>query len=156
MLLLTAKSVIRNGDRLMIISQTPVSSLPQHDAYFELNHFRSSFYDCLTRRGDVLFELTDAVACGSSPVTDLARLSLEIEHRRGHGSLYDGLNVGLIDTKQLRSVIAQGPVPTVTMPDGRQRIVLAVDVSNWLRPDDATSPERAFVIPMLAVRAKPK
>jgi len=69
--------MIRNGGRLMIISQSPVSSLPQHDACAALNRFRSGFYDCLTRRADVLFELTDAVACSNTPVTDLARLSLE-------------------------------------------------------------------------------
>lgn len=128
----------------MIISQTPVSSLPQHDACCELNRFRSCFYECLTRRADVLFELTDAVACGASPVTDLARLSLEVEHRRGHGGLYDALNAGAIDTKQLRAVIARNPIPKITTPDGQRRIVLAVDVSNWLRPDAATSPDRAF------------
>ncbi|WP_343960279.1 NF041680 family putative transposase, partial [Yaniella flava] len=128
----------------MIISQTPVSSLPQHVASAELNRFRSGFFDCLTRRADVLFELTDAVACGTMPVTDLARLSLEVEHRRGHGGLYDALNVGRIDTDQLATTIAQGPVPKVTTPDGKARIVLAVDVSNWLRPDAATSPDRAF------------
>jgi len=134
----------RNGGRLMIISQTPVSSLPQHDADCALNVFRSAFYECLSRRGDVLFELTDAVACGSSPVTDLARLSLEAEHRRGHGGLYDALNTGVIDTHQLQSVIARSPIPKITTFDGQQRIVLAVDVSNWLRPDAATSPDRAF------------
>lgn len=128
----------------MIISQTPVSSLPQHDADCALNVFRSAFYECLSRRGDVLFELTDAVACGSSPVTDLARLSLEAEHRRGHGGLYDALNTGVIDTHQLQSVIARSPIPKITTFDGQQRIVLAVDVSNWLRPDAATSPDRAF------------
>lgn len=41
-------------------------------------------------------------------------------------------------------MIAEAPVPKITTPDGRQRIVLAVDVSNWLRPDAATSPDRAF------------
>ena len=78
--------MIRNGGRLMIISQTPVSSLPQHDACAALNRFRSGFYDCLTSRADVLFELTDAVACGTSRGIDLARSSLEAEDQRGHGS----------------------------------------------------------------------
>lgn len=54
--------MIRDGGRLMIISQAPVSSLAQYDAYCALNRFRSDFYPSLTRRGDVLFELTDAVA----------------------------------------------------------------------------------------------
>ena len=136
--------MIRNGGRLMIIPQIPRSWLPQHDPYHELNSFRSNFYDCCSRRADVLFELTDAVACGTTPVTDLARLSLEVEHRRGHGGLYDALNAGVIDTDQLRAVIAGGPIPKIATPDGRRRIVLAVDVSHWLRPDAATSPDRAF------------
>lgn len=136
--------MIRNGGRLMIISQTPVSSLPQHDADCALKVFRSAFYECLCRRGDVLFELTDAVACGSSPVTDLARLSLEAEHRRDHGGLYDVLNAAIFDANRLRAVIARSPIPKITTFDGQQRIVLAVDVSNWLRPDAATSPDRAF------------
>lgn len=130
----------------MIISQTPASSLAQHDAYCELNRFRSDFYSSLKLRADVLCELMDAVSCGSTPVTDLARLSLEVEHRRGHGGLYDALNAGVIDSNQLCAVIARGPVPKITTPDGQQRIVLAVDVSNWLRPDAATSPDRAFCV----------
>lgn len=92
----------------------------------------------------MLFELTDAVACSNTPVTNLARLSLESEQRRGHGGLYDAVNAGRIDTDQLATMIAQSPVPKVTTPDGKARIVLAVDVSNWLRPDAATSPDRAF------------
>ncbi|MEZ5087459.1 MAG: transposase [Tessaracoccus sp.] len=35
-------------------------------------------------------------------------------------------------------------MPRLPGPDGRDRIVLAVDVSNWLRPDATTSPERSF------------
>lgn len=109
-----------------------------------LSGFRCGFYDCLTGRADALFELTDAVACAGSPVTDLARLCLEAEHQRGHGALYDGLNCGALDTGRLRALVCAGPLPKVLGPDGRERIVLAVDVSNWLRPDAATSPQRAF------------
>ncbi|GGG67647.1 hypothetical protein GCM10011374_34950 [Kocuria dechangensis] len=109
-----------------------------------LSSFRRGFYDCLNARADALFELTDALGCAGAPVTDLARLSLEIEHHRGHGALYDGLNCGAVDTGRLRSLVCAGPLPKVLGPDGRERIVLAVDVSNWLRPDAATSPERSF------------
>src|SRR5690625_1751986 len=44
-----------------------------------------------------------------------------LEHRRGHGGLYDALNAGRIDTDQLATMIAQGPVPKVTTPDGKAR-----------------------------------
>jgi hypothetical protein len=49
--------------------------------------FRGEFYDCLTRRGDALFELSDAVLCTQGPVRSLEGLSLAPEHRRGHGAL---------------------------------------------------------------------
>lgn len=112
-----------------------------HDA---LEGFRTGWYSCLTRRADALFELGDAVLCAPGPVRDLAHLSLEPVYRRGHGGLYDGINAGRIDVERVRDLLAGQPVPRVVSPDGRERIVLAVDVSNWLRPDAATSPERLF------------
>lgn len=129
---------------MQIIDDTTPLPLPGDSTLTDLNRFRAGLYRCLTRRGDTLFELADAAACATGNVTDLARLSLESEHRRGHGSLYDGLNAGRIDTTGLRRLLAGTSLPTMPGPDGRERIVLAVDVSNWLRPDAATSPERAF------------
>ena len=102
--------------------------------------FRRGFYGCLTARADELFELADAVLCSSGPVRVLAGLSLESEHRRGHGALYDGLGAGRVEIARLRWSLAALPLPA--WPGGRIR--LAVDVCNWLRPDAATSPERMF------------
>ncbi|MCX5213723.1 hypothetical protein OG689_31395 [Kitasatospora sp. NBC_00240] len=34
-----------------------------HDELAELSSFRGEFYSCLTKRGDALFELADAVRC---------------------------------------------------------------------------------------------
>lgn len=102
--------------------------------------FRGAFYGSLSARADALFELTDALLCTDGPVATLVGLSLAPEHRRGHGSLYDALNQGSIDYGRLQKVVAGLPVPR--SPDGR--IVLGIDVSNWLRPDAATSPERLF------------
>ena len=48
--------------------------------------FRGELYRCLTARADALFELADAVLCADGPVRMLAALSLEPEHRRGHGA----------------------------------------------------------------------
>lgn len=110
----------------------------------DLDRFRAGLYGCLTRRPDALFELTDAMLCTPGRVTDLARLSLEPVHRRGHGALYDGLNAGRIDTDELGRLVAQSPIPRMPGPDGRGRLVLAVDASSWLRPDAATSPDRSF------------
>ncbi|WP_371793396.1 NF041680 family putative transposase [Streptomyces sp. NBC_01471] len=105
-----------------------------------LSRFRAGFYDCLTARADALFELTDAVLCTDGPVRSLVDLALAPEHRRGHGSLYAGLNRGEMDVARLRRVLAGVPLPRAV--DGR--LVLAVDVSPWLRPDAGTVPDRSF------------
>ncbi|MGX8904377.1 transposase [Streptomyces netropsis] len=70
----------------------------------------------------------------------LVDLALAPEHRRGHGALYDALNQGRIDVARLRHALAGMPLPRAA--DGR--LVLAVDVSPWLRPDANTCPDRAF------------
>ncbi|WUI03996.1 transposase [Spirillospora sp. NBC_00431] len=67
-------------------------------------------------------------------------LALAPEHRRGHGALYGGLNNGRIDLTALRGLLARGPMPRAA--DGR--LVLAVDVSPWLRPDAVACPDRSF------------
>jgi len=102
--------------------------------------FRGELYRCLTARADALFELADAVLCADGPVRALAALSLEPEHRRGHGAAYDAVNAGRVDIARLRWSLAALPSPA--WPDGRIR--LAADVSNWLRPGAVTSPERMF------------
>ncbi|WP_235884278.1 transposase [Saccharopolyspora elongata] len=105
---------------------------PDRDAAFgELVRFRQEFYECLTARVDALFELAEAVLCTDGPVRSLVGLSLAPEHRRGHGALYDAMNCGRIDVARLRTTLAGVPLPRAT--DGR--LVLAVDVSPWLRPD---------------------
>ncbi|PZG01722.1 NF041680 family putative transposase [Nonomuraea aridisoli] len=105
-----------------------------------LSRFRNEVYACLKSRADALFELTDALLCEPGPVRSPVDLSLSPEYRRGHGALYSGLNHGRIDVEQLRQVLARLPLPR--WPDGR--IVLAVDVSPWLRSDAACSAERLF------------
>lgn len=105
-----------------------------------LSHFRVQFYDCLYTRADALFELTDAVLCSDGPVTSLVELTLTAEHRRGHGAMYDAVNHGWLEPRRLRRLLASTPLPRAA--DGR--IVLAVDVSNWLRPDAPTSPGLLF------------
>jgi hypothetical protein len=105
-----------------------------------LGGFREEFYACLTRRADALFELTDAVLCADGPVDSLVGLSLTAEHRRGHGALYDAVNHGRLEPARLRRAVAALPVPLAA--DGR--IVLAVDVSAWLRREAHTSPDRLY------------
>ena len=62
----------------------------------------------------------------------LVGLRLALEHRRGHGALYDALSCGTGDANRLRAELTDSPLPR--MFGGR--IVLAVDGSGWPRPDD--------------------
>src|SRR6266496_3167928 len=102
--------------------------------------FRRELYRCFTARAEVLFELAEAVLCAGGPVKTLAGLSLAPEHRRGHGALYDAVNSGRVEIGRLRRALAGLPLPRAA--DGR--LMLAVDVSNWLRPGAVTSPGRLF------------
>src|SRR3984957_18564613 len=99
-----------------------------------LSRFRREFHACLRARADELSELSDAVLCADGPVRSLAGLSLAPGHRRGHGALYDAVNCGRIEIARLRRSPAGLPLPRAE--DGR--LMLAVDVSNWLRPGAAT------------------
>ncbi|MGY5124211.1 NF041680 family putative transposase [Streptomyces nigrescens] len=110
------------------------------EAFAGASRFRGEFYACLTSRGDELFELSDAVLCADGAVRSAVDLTLLPEHRRGHGAMYDGLNHGRIDAERLRTAVADLPLPR--FPDGR--LVLAVDVSPWLRSDAPCSAERLF------------
>jgi hypothetical protein len=105
-----------------------------------LSRFRVDFHACLTARADELCELADAVLCADGPVRTLAGLSLVLEHRRGHGAVYDAVNHSRMDIGRLRRALAGLALPRAA--DGR--LVLAADVTNWLRPGAATSPERLF------------
>ncbi|MEU7697566.1 NF041680 family putative transposase [Streptomyces sp. NPDC039028] len=112
----------------------------QREAFAEASRFRSDLYACLTAHRDELFELTDAMLCADGPVRTLVDLTLLAEHRRGHGALYAALNHGRIDVARLRRTLAAVPQPKAA----DNRLVLAVDVSNWLRPDAECSADRLF------------
>ncbi|MFF3584966.1 NF041680 family putative transposase [Streptomyces mirabilis] len=112
----------------------------RREAFAEASAFRGEFYECLTARRDELFELVDAVLCADGAVKSPVDLTLLPEHRRGHGAMYGGLNHGRIDVNRLRTVLAGLSLPRC---DGG-RLVLAVDVSPWLRSDAPCSAERLF------------
>jgi DDE superfamily endonuclease len=128
----------------MITTKAVMDSLLERAADVEslavLSRFRREFHTCLTARRDEIFELADAVLCADGPVKTLAGLSLAPEHRRGHGALYDAVSHGRIGVSRLRRAVAGLPLPRAV--DGR--LMLAADVSNWLRPGAATSPDRLF------------
>ena len=106
----------------------------------DLARFREEFYGSLTARADALFELTDAILCADGPVHSLVDLTMVAEHRRGHGAMYDALGHGRVEPERIRRSLATLPLPRAS--DGR--IVLAIDVSPWLRSDAPTSADRLF------------
>src|SRR5258707_12491331 len=105
-----------------------------------LSRFRRDFHACLTARADELSELADAVLCADGPVRDLAGLSLVLEHRRGHGALYDAVSHGRVDIGRLRRSLRGLPLPRAA--DGR--LALAAYESKSLRPSSAANPRPRF------------
>lgn len=100
----------------------------------ELRAFRHKVYTRFGCRRDALFELLDAVL--SAPTIETpAHLSLAPSCQRGWGSLYDALNAGTVDLKQLERLIA-------SYPFAAEASWYAVDASVWPRCDAETSPAR--------------
>src|SRR3712207_5496715 len=103
-----------------------------------LRAFRRSFYECLHRRSDALFELADAILAADGAAPSPAHLSLQSSHRRGWGSLYTALDRGRIDDETLRKLLAHH---LLAGPEG-ETPVYAVDASVWARCDAETSPQQ--------------
>jgi hypothetical protein len=137
-----AYSLAWDSDRLQRHADAVPDEVPvDHEAErARLAGFRTALFGCLRARADELFELCDAVLCADGPVKTLVGLCLAPEHRRGHGALYAGINHGQIDIESLAWALVASPLPRTA----GGRIVLAVDVTCWLRPDAATSGERLF------------
>ncbi|MFD5514071.1 NF041680 family putative transposase [Streptomyces sp. NPDC127051] len=110
----------------------------RREALAELSCFRVGLYEAMTRRGDALFELVDAVLCVGGPVVSLPELSIQAVHRRGHGAMYDALAGGRIDVSRLRLRLAGLRLPRAS--DGQ--LSIALDVTPWPRPDAECSPGR--------------
>jgi len=108
------------------------------DALHTLDSFRHSLYECLHRRADALFELTDALLSADG-VPSPVHLSLQASHRRSWGSLYAALDRGRIDAQALRGLLARQP-----FAGSGSTPVYAVDVSVLDRCDAETSPQRGY------------
>ena len=106
-----------------------------------LHAFRRSLYECLHRRSDALFELTDAILTADAAVPSAAHLSLQASHCRGWGTLYAALDRGRIDAEALRDLLVRHPLAVGSTDEPP---VFAVDVSVWPRCDAECSPERGF------------
>src|SRR5260370_4578074 len=103
----------------------------------ELRAFRQQVYTRFGCRRDALFELLDALLCAPSIETP-AHLSLVLTCQRRWGSLYDALNAGTMDLKQLEALVASYPLAS------EESTWYAVDASVWPRCDAETSPERGY------------
>ena len=102
--------------------------------------FRRSLYECFNRRGDALFELTDAILTADGAAPSPLHLSLQASHRRGWGSLYAALDRGRIDDEALRKLLARHPLAGAQ----GEVPVYSVDASVWDRCDAETSPQRGY------------
>jgi hypothetical protein len=98
--------------------------------------FRAAAYASCGRRRDALFELCDTLLT-TGPVPSLPFLSVQPQHQRRWGSLYEALAVGQISSQTLEHLLSSHPLA------GGEPIY-AVDVSVWPRCDAETSPERAL------------
>jgi hypothetical protein len=103
-----------------------------------LQTFRRSFYECLQRRKDALFELADAILSADAAPSPV-HLSLQPAHRRGWGSFYAALARGCIDAELLRDLLVRHPLSGSSATS-----VYAVDTSVWPRCDAECSPERGY------------
>jgi len=108
-----------------------------NNAHFaSLATLRTAAYAAFGRRRDALFELCDTLLT-TGPVPSLPLLSIQPQHQRKWGSLYDALAVGQISVSALEHVLSRHPLV------GGEPIY-AVDTSVWPRCDAETSPERAL------------
>jgi DDE superfamily endonuclease len=102
----------------------------------DLVDFRERLYGCLTKRGDAMFGVVDAL-CGPVEVESLAHLSLADGHERRHGSVYGALTHGDIDAERLREELTLARDPSWPL-------VFGVDASTWCRNDAECSAERGY------------
>ena len=101
-----------------------------------LRAFRQQVYTRFGCRRDALFELLDALLTAPTIETP-AHLSLLPSCQRGWASLYEALNAGTMDLRQLEALVAAYPLATETA-------WYAVDARVWPRCDAETSPERGY------------
>ena len=97
----------------------------------DLVRFRHDLHSCFSRRADSLFALGDAMLCAAGPVASPVELSLEPEFGRGHGSTYDALGAGVIDTCRLRRLLTS----VISPARAGEPLMFGVDVTPLPRPD---------------------
>jgi DDE superfamily endonuclease len=118
----------------------PDNMLPV-DPIAELQAFRRELLACFHRRGDALFELTDAMLCAQGRVCSAVELSLEPECRRGYGSVFAALNHGRIDDTAMRRLLVGRTAPA--RPG--EPLMFAIDTTSLPRPDATYADSRTMV-----------
>src|SRR5947209_4156505 len=105
-----------------------------------LNEFRHAVYASFKRAGDALFNTVDALS--SEPAAhSFPELSQSPFFERKWPSLYEALEDGQIDGKQLRQVFLQ----FAPLPDSGESVFLGVDTSNLYRKEAETVADRTLV-----------
>jgi hypothetical protein len=102
------------------------------DTLPSLASFRAAASAAFSRRQDALVELCDTLLTTRS-VPSLPLLSVQPQHQRGWGSLYDALAVGEICPTRLEALLTEHPLV------GGEPIY-AVDISVWPRCDAPDQP----------------
>jgi hypothetical protein len=98
------------------------------------------YHGCITRGGDALFDLVDALLTDPS-ARSFIELSQAPSFRRAWSSLYEALEDGRID----RSALLREFLLLMPGRLRRPRLVLGLDTSSILRPAAHTAPDRTFV-----------
>ncbi len=106
-----------------------------------LRHVRQELYASFERRSDALFDLTDALLC-ESQARSLAELSLSPQFRRTWTSVYKALQDGKIQIEKIRATLVEALL--AGKPDN-EPVWMAVDGSNFPRPDARTSEDRTII-----------
>ena len=106
-----------------------------------LQTIRQHVYDCLQRRADALFSLSDALM-SEAQAQRLPELSLSPFFERGRSSVYAALDEGRINVAALRNVWAEALLSEVP---AKQTVWLGIDSSSLARPDAACSEDRGMI-----------
>jgi hypothetical protein len=110
--------------------------------FASLATFRAATYAALGRRRDALFALCDRLLT-TGPVPSLPLLTIQPQHQRKWGSLYDALAAGWIGDAALEHLLSVHPL------DGGEGID-AVAVSVWPRCDAPDQSRARALLPRLA------
>ncbi len=106
-----------------------------------LKQVRQELYASLERRADALFDLIDALLC-ESQAKSLAELSLSPQFRRTWTNVYKALQDGKIQVEKIRAILVEALL--AGKPEN-EPVWIAVDRSNFPRPDAKTSEDRTII-----------